>query len=238
MSSRSQADVLVTGLDDESGRRIGSSLQAAGCAVTVRPLSDATLLLVEDRRFAAIVSGHPRHGVSFGQLLSSVRAATSACHGSGLVLLVPADDVRAVRRLVGRGVNRVVADDAPVDELTAAVADVQDVAPRRAIRLPVQLEVSLPRRLLKALCQTENISESGMLLRGFQHYPTGTVFEFEIQLPGEGVSIKGKAEIARTTNTEREPTRGFGARFVDLDSDDQARLASLLGDLEAKDSVN
>ncbi len=238
MRSRSPASVLVAGFTGPIAKRIASGLQDASFEVRSEPWSDSVLLLVESQFYDVIVAGPPLSGIDFGMLLSSVRAKASACCRSGLVILVAPDDVEPVERFVGRGVNRVLPDTVTSQELVAAVNDVRDVAPRYQVHLPVQLEVNLQSRFLKALCQTENISESGMLLKGLRSYPPGTVFEFEIQLPGESVVIRGRAEVARNTDVEREKTSGFGARFLELDEAGLDRLESLLINVDETDGVN
>jgi len=40
--------------------------------------------------------------------------------------------------------------------------------------------------------------------------------------------VEGLAEVARTTDPEREGLRGFGARFVSLSESDRARLQEWL----------
>lgn len=238
MSSRSPSSVLITGFAGSVGERLASDFSAASYDARFESWSEDVLFLIESCYFDVIIVGHPLPGVGFGLLLSSVRSRASACRRSGLLILVPPDDVKAVERLIGRGVNRVLADSASAKELLAAAESVHNVAPRHRLHLKVQLEVNLATRDLKTLCQTENISESGMLLRGFRHYPPGTVFSFEIQLPGEPVMIRGSAEVARNTNVEREKLTGFGARFLDLDEDGLDRLGSFLESISDADGVN
>lgn len=238
MSRRSPASVLITGFDGPVGERLAKDFNAASYEARYESWSDDVLFMIESRYFEVIVVGHPLPGVGFGILLSSVRSRASACRRSGLLILVPQDDVKAVERLIGRGVNRVLPDTASAQDLLAAAQSVHNVAPRHRVHLQVQLEVSLSTRILKALCQTENISESGMLLRGFRHYPPGTVFSFEIQLPGEPVVIRGNAEVARNTDVEREKMKGFGAKFLDVDEQGLDRLGSFLENVNEADGVN
>jgi hypothetical protein len=82
----------------------------------------------------------------------------------------------------------------------------------------------------RAFCQTENLSTTGVLLRGFGHYPLGARIQFEISLPGEKEPIRGEAEVCRTTNFAREKMEGFGAAFTNFHGGDQQRLEQYLSD--------
>jgi hypothetical protein len=86
----------------------------------------------------------------------------------------------------------------------------------------------LEQRPLRTFCQTENVSETGMLLRGFGHYPPGTTIDFEIDIPGQSDPIRGSATIARTTNVQLERMEGVGARFESFIGQDQIRLTDYL----------
>jgi hypothetical protein len=90
--------------------------------------------------------------------------------------------------------------------------------------------LQLEQRPLRTFCQTENVSETGMLLRGFGHYPPGTTIDFEINIPGQPDPIRGSATIARTTNLSLERLEGVGARFESFLGGDQGRLTEYLNE--------
>lgn len=229
MEERPPTRVLVTGTgvphDDESL----SVIRAAGFEVCLEPWHSEIPALVESQTFDAIVVHLPLPGVGLGVLLSSIRSKEARCRQSGLVILTPEDNIGAIERLVGRGVNRVLPNTATAAEVLEALEAVTGAARRVSIRLPVQLEVTLPAGDSQAFCQTENVSESGMLLRGFQHYPLGTRFSFQLQVPGTDRSLKGVAEVTRTTDADRENVEGFGARFVEVESSEWLDLEKILG---------
>jgi hypothetical protein len=74
------------------------------------------------------------------------------------------------------------------------------------------------------LFRTENVSSSGVLLKGIDTLTPGTVFDFAFRLPSEPRPVEGTAEIVRRANLEREGLEGVGARFVDLREDGLYRL--------------
>lgn len=230
MAERAQTSILLTGAGVTGDGEMVSVVKAAGFKVRVEPWDSEVPALVESQAFDAIIVQLPLPGVGLGVLLSSIRAREARCRQAGLVILTPESDIGAIEQLVGRGVNRVLANTATAAEVLEALEAVQCVAHRVSIRLPVQLEVTLPAGDTQAFCQTENLSESGMLLRGFQHYPLGTQFSFRLQLPGTDRCLTGVAEVTRTTDVGRENIEGFGARFVEVESSQWLEFEKILGE--------
>ena len=114
--------------------------------------------------------------------------------------------------------------------MTGTAPVFSSVAPRLALRAPTRVVLNLDERPLRTFCQTENVSETGMLLRGFGHYPPGTTIDFEINIPGESDPIRGSAVIARVTNPALEHLEGVGARFDHFLGQDRARLTDYLSE--------
>ncbi len=236
MAERPPTNILVTGASVKHDDEMLSIVRAAGFEVRLEPWHPEVPALVESQAFDAIVVHLPLPGVGLGVLLSSIRAKAARCRQAGLVILTPEGDIGAVKKLVGRGVNRVLPNTATALEVLEALKAVQGVAQRVSIRLPIQLEVTLPAGKSQAFCQTENLSESGMLLRGFQHYPLGTRFSFQLLVPGTDRCLKGIAEVTRTTDAEREKVEGFGARFVEVESAEWLEFERIL--VEKNDPVH
>lgn len=229
MEERPPTYVLVTGVGVTEEDELVSAIRAAGFRVQLEPWHPEVPALVESQAFDAIIVHLPLPGIGLGVLLSSIRSREARCRRSGLVVLALENNLSAIEKLVGRGVNRVLPATATVAEILQALEAVHGAAQRVSLRLPVQLEVDLPAGETQAICQTENLSESGMLLKGFQHYPLGTRFSFQFQVPGTDRCIKGVAEIARTTDTDREKVEGVGARFVEVGPSDWLDLEKILG---------
>ena len=81
------------------------------------------------------------------------------------------------------------------------------------------------------VCQTENISASGMLLRTEKRYEKGTRLEFEFGLPNDHRPIVGIAEIVRHTMIGRDNVSGVGVRFLSFAGDSQRRFESYIDSL-------
>lgn len=231
MTESQGSRILLTGVETGACHRVASALRADGRFEThIREWSPEMTDQLAGEHFSAIVIWLPIPGAGLGVLLSAIRSKMARCRESGVVIIAPDDEVDAVARLEGRGVNRVVSVEDPVSAVVEAVASVLGVAKRVTVRIPVQLELTLPAGECLAFCQTENLSETGMLIKGFQHYPAGTRFGFEMFIPGTDRRLKGVAEVARSTDSGRETVEGFGARFVDVDDTDRTLLLEMLND--------
>lgn len=232
MTEFGSAKVLLLGSDDPAWNMRKMTLQAVGYEVSFMNLGDEDidekLENVLDRSFQAIVIAYRRRAVVLGRLLSSIRSRMSPNHEAGVVVMADRLMEDEAKKLIGRGVNRVLSLETSNEDLISAVESTIKVAPRVELRTSVELEISLPQRVLQTLGQTENLSESGMLVRGFHHYPAGTEFRFRLMIPGSGLVIQGEAEITRQTDLSRERLKGFGARFTELDPESKKALEEAL----------
>jgi CheY-like chemotaxis protein len=114
------------------------------------------------------------------------------------------------------------------ERLQAEVLKLINAAARVATRFLIRLQVHVGKGTLLRMCQTENISESGMLLRSEESFPIGSEIAIEIAAPGDEPPIRGRAKIVRNTNPEVEKLRGIGVQFTDFADDGQDRLRGLL----------
>ncbi|MCP4898334.1 MAG: hypothetical protein GY906_15275 [bacterium] len=221
--------VLFTGLDDVSCARMASAVRSRGIDVLQTPWSNDTIELCAKTRFDVVVAGYPIPAAQFGRFISALRAQHSACRRAGLILLTGPGALDDGLRLVGHGVNKVLSRNSSPVHLQQAIDDLLRIAPRVTVRASARI---VPRREERgphvALCQTVNVSRTGMLLRGWAHYPVGTRFDFQLHFPGEGDPIRGEALVARSTDMERERFDGFGARFLEFEEADEQRLDQFL----------
>jgi hypothetical protein len=223
-----RARVLLTGLDQDTLRRFVGPLQARGLETHHAPWTDDLPDLVLDQRFDAVVVRFPVLDVPLGRFLSALRSAASPCRHAGVVLLARSDRLEQARQLIGHGVNRVVAGDAPREALAQTVGELMAVAPRIPLQASARITAKVPERPGTALCQTVNLSFTGMLVRGHSHYPVGALVEFELLLPGEEHPLHGAGEVARYAEPAREGVHGFATRFLAFDGSDRDRLELFL----------
>ncbi len=221
-------DVLLVGHESSLLETVVPLLRRSGHAVHRSPATSACVELFQATPFQLLVMEHPLSDLDTGGVVAALRTRSSASRSAGLVVVAPDDEAGPLVTMLGRGVNRLVRrSDAA--ELMVAVADLLAVAPRRALRTVVQLEVTLGGRPNRTLVQTVNLSRSGMLIRGTgRHFPVGSTIRFELILPGQPTPIRGIAEVVRHAERRRERIDGFGVRFQKLESDGEPRLDQYL----------
>ncbi len=221
-------NIVLTRMDEETFSRAAVALESDEINLHHAPWDDNTLDLVQSTRFDVIIIGFPGPITPLRRFVECVRAPGSACRKSGVILLADPQHIDAAQAFVGVGINRAIPSDNAEELLAASITELASVAPRLALRAPTRVVLKLEQRPLRTFCQTENISESGMLLRGFGHYPPGTTIDFEINIPGQSDPIRGTATIARTTNVTLERMEGVGARFEAFMGQDGSRLTEYL----------
>jgi hypothetical protein len=224
--------VVMTRLGRDAFEKASEAVRDSDIELHHEPWDDNTLELVQTTRFDAIVIGFPGPITELRRFVKCIRSPGSASQRSGIVLLAEPDHLPAAETFVGIGVgiNRAIASNDLDQNLESAISELTTVAPRVPVRAPTRVVLHLEQRPLRTFCQTENLSETGMLLRGFGHYPPGTTIDFEINIPGQSDPIRGSATIARTTNVEHEMLEGVGARFDNFLGTDRARLTEYLNE--------
>jgi hypothetical protein len=125
-------------------------------------------------------------------------------------------------------VNRVLLNDATDWELESALGDLLHVEPRVRVSLPVKLQLPLAGKVERVVAQSDNLSTSGMLIRGRWEVEVGLPVEFEFTPPGQRAPVRGTAEVVRPTTKEREGLVGFGIQFVRFSDDGRRRLAAFV----------
>jgi hypothetical protein len=223
-----RTSVLLTGFEHDEVRRMKGTLELRGLRVEVVPWGDDVLERVLDQPFDVVVIRFPVQGVSLARFLSAVRSASSPCRHTGVILNARNEVVARAQQFVGHGVNRVVPGDLCREVLGDVVCDLLAVAPRLPLRAPARFRLKSAERPAACFCQTVNISSTGVLLRGFAHYPIGTLLDFELSLPGDELPIRGAAQVSRHSNPVKEHLQGFGARFLEFAASDRDRLESFL----------
>ncbi len=222
--------VVMTRADQETFAKAKDAARGSDLDLMHAPWDDNTLELVQSNRFDSIVIGFPGPITALRRFVKCVRAPGSASQRSGVVLLSDPQYFEAAQTFVGVGVgiNRAITTEQIADRFVPTIHELSTVAPRVSVRAPTRITLHLEQRPLHTFCQTENVSQTGMLLRGFGHYPPGTTIDFEINIPGYSDPIRGRATIARTTNLSHERMEGVGARFEEFFATDRARLTDYL----------
>jgi len=221
--------VLVTRVDDATHRRIADTLHQIRVDLHRVRWDQTTLELVQGTAFDVVIIGFPVSREALTRFLDAARAKGAACRRAGLVLITDTPYSEAAQALLGKGANRVVIADEIEGRLVTAVEELAQPAPRIPTRIPARVQLLADGRPLRLMAQIDNLSTSGMLLRGVTQFPVGTIFGFEMVVPDEAKPIRGTAEIMRATDPRREQMQGVGVRFVSFEGSDRLRLEMFIG---------
>ncbi len=229
--TENKGKILLTGLPPETVSRFEPDLVEAGFELVLEPDADRAAECLEQQIFRAVVSYYPLDTGHLGAMLDGMRAKDSPNYGTGLILLVRKDRLRAAAGLVGRGVNKALSiEEGPV-VLRIVLERMIEVAQPMVLRLPLAVEVSAISGRNRYEWTTENLSGSGMLIGTPEPPKVGTAFRFTLFLPE--AEIEGDGIVVRQTFEDREAVGGFGARFISIHNDGQAKLLQFLRDTAA-----
>jgi hypothetical protein len=221
--------VLVTRVDDATHRRIADTLRQVRVDLHRVRWDQTTLDLVQGTAFDVVIIGFPVSREALNRFLDAARAKGAACRRAGLVLITETPHSEAAQALIGKGANRVVAAHDLEGRLVTAIEELARPAPRIPTRIPARVQMVADGRPQRLMAQIDDISTSGMLLRGVTQFPVGTTFGFEMVVPDEAKPIRGTAEIMRATDPRREQVHGVGVRFVSFEGSDRLRLEMFIG---------
>ncbi len=209
-------------------RRLLPALGNLECEASRLPGGVSPFQEVERTSYDLVILGYPLQRCELPALLKSIRWRESSCRNAAVLVLAERIALSRVKLLVNRGINRVLPDDATDWELESVLRDLLKVEPRLDLSLPVKLELWLAGKTERVVAQCDNLSASGMLIRGRWEVEIGSPATFELTPPGQPSPIRGTAEVVRPTLREREGLVGFGIQFVYFEGDGQQRLASFV----------
>lgn len=225
-----RSTVLVVNVGSEEFDKVEPLLGREEFEVDRFPRASMALELIESVGFDVLVVGYPLPDISAREFLQRVRRSDSPCRATPLLLLARSEDLDAAGELVGYGANRVVPMEETAQQLQQEVTDLLEVAPRREVRTMVRLQVKVDDGKQLAMCQSENISRSGMLIRAGEAYEIGTEVSFEFFLGQHSTPVVGCGEVVRHTTPGREDVVGMGVRFSSFEKNGRKRLERFLED--------
>jgi DNA-binding NarL/FixJ family response regulator len=221
-------NVLAIGLTLDEFSRVGPFLERDDFEVDRFPSSAGALELTGQVAIEVLIVRYPLRDFELSELLREVRREDSPCRHSPVVLLAAAGQKSEAETYIGRGANRVIDIEAASSEIQATLSELLSVAPRKAARFLARLEIKLGDAKDMILCQTENFSLSGMLIKTDRRYEVGTRIDFEFSLPNDPRPIGGVAEVVRHTMIGRDAVGGIGMRFLSFAGDSQRRFEAFL----------
>ncbi len=227
--------ILAVITDPVLFRKVESLLGRSTFEVNRVPSGAGALILIGNLRYDLILVQSPLPDLALQDFVAAVRTLDSPCAGSAIVILNrEGSEERLSEALLGDLV-RVVPADAEESEIEKGISSVLGVSRRTSSRLLVHLRAEMDEGVSQRICQTVNLSETGMLLKGAPAAPIGSQVRVRFCLPKDSRAIEGEAEVVRYTSPAIEKVVGVAVRFVSLEAEDLFRLrdfvnASLSGD--------
>jgi Tfp pilus assembly protein PilZ len=175
----------------------------------------------------AILVSYPLWDSSLDDLLFALDRVLKGERPGPIVVLAPAASLFEVAGFEDRGVT-VLAEDKEPEELRSAVRGllvrVLRAHPRTIVRMAVQVGAG---QLLR-VCQTEDLSASGMLIRTSEEFPIGSAVKLEFSVLEDEEPIRCQAQVVRYTQPDVEKARGMGVHFQSFEENDRERLEDFL----------
>ncbi len=221
-------NVLVIGVSPEEFGRVAPFLGRNAFDVDRFPSGSGALELTAYVSIEVLMVRYPLPDMDLGVFLQAVRQPASKCLTSPILILADATASAEAKVYIGRGANRVLHVEQAEDELQATVSSLLAVAPRKDARFLARMEIKIGGAKDMILCQTENLSASGMLIRTERRYDKGTKIEFEFSLPDDARPIVGVAEVVRHTMVGRDQVGGIGVCFLSFSGDSQRRFETFV----------
>lgn len=226
----SRGTVLLVGFDQAGAEALIDVLGRQ--RFTVAPATPAGAVeQAAATAFDAVVASYPLATDSTQAFLSALRRSTSASRRAAFVFVVTSASRSNAEAFVGWGANRVVAvDDAP-RMLPGLLDRLLRVAPRVSVRGVSRLDLASQALAHRVLCQTVNVSATGMLVRLPKVLPLGSEVRFELLLRPDFAPVSGRARVVRHTMERHEPYTGVGITFSELHGDGETRIEDQLSRL-------
>jgi len=230
MNARKRSLLLIAADDDEAEKL--NDILSRGSVFSDRIADpEEARELAAQLPFDVLVLRYPLLGVELFRYLSALRHVSSLSRHAAVLLLAASDRLREAEAYVGKGVNRVIASDQPPQVLQGAIAELLGVPQRFPLRVAMRIEVTLEKGTARSLCQSENVSASGMLVRTPQALREGTELRFEISLPRQAAPVRGRAVVARRADELRERVAGVGIQFLSFEGKDGERFETFLNEI-------
>jgi ActR/RegA family two-component response regulator len=228
--------VLTVLSDSQLADRLQGVFSRRSTEVNRVPSGAGALILTGNLSYDLIVVELPLSDLTVEDFLGSIRTLDSTSTNSPVLILAADKDVAKINTGITDELVKALSKQASESDLHAAISTLLGVAYRHALRVMVQIEVGLENGISTRLYQAENISETGVLVRGGRHIPVGTPVRFEFSLPNETDPIAGIGLVVRHTGF-REATPGIALQFAELAEDNIQRLRRYTNHFESQLAV-
>ena len=186
----------------------------------------SSLILATNVRYDLIVAEYPLPDLSIVDFLGILQAPTLPCEETPVLLITEDEHVAGVTKQVeARETIKVLAQSSAAEQLQRELTKgLSNVAVRKDSRLLVEIETEIGAGNLRRVCQTSNLSETGMLLHTSRLFPVDTEAAVSFHLPGDPRTIEGTVRVVRHTDPDRESLPGMGVLFTELPNPSRDKL--------------
>jgi Tfp pilus assembly protein PilZ len=224
-----QQRILLVGLDRSLFTKLEPLLSRSLFAVDRVSRGESGAALAARVAFDLVIVRYPLPDMELVTFLGTVRKPGSASGRGQLLMLADPKDIDELRRHVPSDPGRVLSIEEPWKLLEETASRLLGVVARVEARLLIRLEVHIEEGRELVMCQSENLSAAGILLKTDRVYPLGTRVTFDMLLPGEDREpIPVAGEVARHAVPEVEGVRGIGVAYTNLRGEGMERLKAFL----------
>jgi hypothetical protein len=218
--------ILVIVPQQEIYEKLEPVLQRDSLDVSRSANATSSLILATNVTYDLIIAEYPLPDLSIVDFLGILQAPTLPCEKTPIVLIANDEHVEGVAKHVeGKELITVLAQSSAAEHLQAELArGISNVAIRKDSRLLVQIETEVDAGSLMRVCQTSNLSESGMMLHTSRLFPVDSEASVSFHLPGDPRTIEGTIKIVRHADPEREQMSGMGVQFTQLGNTSRDKL--------------
>ena len=217
--------ILAVGIQRGGIDRVSPQLRRNGIEVLYASSALEALALCRERRFDLILAGYPAAGLSLDRLLDQIRRPGSACSEAVLLVVTDPEKVKRLENLTDEHFRVLSHTNARV-VIKTIISKVLGIAPRMSARFMVKFKVELERGEALRVCQSENLSETGMRVRTSEVIPVGSRLSLQFSLPPAGKPLYAEAEVVR--HMDPREASGLGLKFQKLEGGSATRLRDYL----------
>ena len=215
--------VLSVGIEKKALGRLAAHLEPARYANETAPTARSALALLTEIRFDLVVLAHPQAGLELRRFLTELRRSDSESRTAKVLILAAEPLHPELHGLRERSVEIISSGETLIGDLATKVLSGDRRVP---VTVMVRLEADLPYGRSKRICQSENLSLSGMLVRTEDTLPIGTSVLTRFTVPGAAEPIQAQSRVVRLTAAGEVP--GIALHFEKITSKDRSRLERFL----------
>lgn len=219
--------VLSIGVESEALSSVSADIEPETYALERAPTAKSALTLLRDIQFDLIVLAHPQPDLVLRNFLDELRHQTSESKRAKLLVIASDAQHPELHGLRERALEIMSRDEVLIGDLATRVLGGN---PRVPVSVIVHLEAELPYGRSKRICQSENLSISGMLVRTGDTLPIDTPVTTSFSLPDGQDPIEARARVVRLTGPGEIP--GIALNFENLSKSTRKRIEGFLADHE------